>query len=173
MVRTDVLRRIESGGVVNRVRGAQTAVLTALCRTPARPHDGTAHDRRSDDCLLAAAVPRGLRAGVWSEAAKPGAPVTLYRRNLQRAFLTILDEKLNATPAASAEIRMLVKGELHALDRQLQTAIAAPGLDETTRRHFADAREEIATALDPRVNRPAPDPNAAAAAGGRGRGGLR
>jgi hypothetical protein len=114
-----------------------------------------------------------VRNGVWSELAKPGTAVTIYRRNLQRSYLTNMDQKLNATPASSAEIRMLVKGELKALDRQLQTAAAAPGLDESTRRHFVDSRDEIAAILDPRVPRPAPDPNAAPAGGGRGRGGLR
>jgi hypothetical protein len=114
-----------------------------------------------------------VRNGVWSELAKPGTAISIYRRNLQRAYLTNMDQKMNATPAASAEIRMLVKGELKALDRQLQTAAAAAGLDENTRRHLVDSRDEIAAILDPRVPRPAPDPNAAAAAGGRGRGGLR
>jgi hypothetical protein len=55
----------------------------------------------------------------------------------------------------------------------LQTAGAAPTLDENTRRHINDCREEIKIILDPRVPRPSPDPNAAPAAGGRGRGGLR
>jgi hypothetical protein len=67
---------------------------------------------------------------------------------------------------------MLVKGEAHALDRQLQTALNAPSLDEPTRRHLSDAREEITTMLDPRVPRPASDA-AAAPAAGRGRGGVR
>jgi hypothetical protein len=174
MVNTEVLRRIEAGGAVNRVRQAQMAILTALLQNARL--DRMTEQLTIDGATVAYAPMQflaDLRAGVWSEAAKPGAAVNLYRRNLQRSFLTVLDEKLNATPPASAEIRMLVKGELHALDRQLKTAVAAPGLDENTRRHYQDAIEEIATILDPRVNRPTPDPNAAAAAGGRGRGGLR
>ena len=53
---------------------------------------------------------------------------------LQRAYLEIMDQKLNGAPASSEEIRMLVKGELHALDAQLKTAVAAPSLDESTKR---------------------------------------
>ena len=78
----------------------------------------------------------------------------------------------NGTPGSSAEVRALVKGELKALDKQLQTAAAAAGLDENTRRHLNDSRDFIEMILDPRVPRPAPDP-AAAGAGGRGRGGIR
>ena len=94
------------------------------------------------------------------------------RRKLQRAYLESMDQKINGTPAASAEIRMLVKGELNALSRQLQTALSSTGLDENTRRHFADAREEIATILDPKVPRPEPAAGVPPALG-RGRGGLR
>jgi hypothetical protein len=113
-----------------------------------------------------------LRAGVWSELAKPGTAINLYRRNVQRAYLDNMDDRLNGQPAASAEVRALVKGELRALDRQLQTAAAAPGLDEGTRRHLVDARDEIAIILDPTVPRPAPA--AGGDAGGRGgRGGIR
>ena len=48
-----------------------------------------------------------VRTGIWSELDKPGAPVDIYRRNLQRAYLENLDQKLNGTGAAagSAEIR--------------------------------------------------------------------
>ena len=174
MVRTDVLRRIQPSGAVDRVRTAQTAVLTALLQN--QRIDRMTEQLTIDGPTVAYAPLQFLmdvRNGVWSEAAKPGTAVTIYRRNLQRAYLEIMDQKINGTPAASAEIRMLVKGELNALSRQLQTAAGATGLDENTRRHFADAREEIATILDPKVPRPEPAAGAGAAVGGRGRGGVR
>jgi Met-zincin/Domain of unknown function (DUF5117)/Domain of unknown function (DUF5118) len=174
MVRTDVLRRIQPSGAVERVRTAQTAVLTTLLQN--QRIDRMTEQLTIDGPTVAYAPLQFLmdvRNGVWSEAAKAGTAVTIYRRNLQRAYLEIMDEKVNGAPAASAEIKMLVKGELNALSRQLQTAAAAPGLDENTRRHFADAREEIATILDPKVPRPEPAAGAGAAVGGRGRGGVR
>ena len=173
MIRTDVLRRIQATGAVDRVRAAQVAVLTGLLQN--QRLDRMTEQLTIDRPTVAYSPLQfltDLRNGVWSEALKPGTAVTIYRRNLQRAYLDNLDKKLNATPAASEEIRMLVKGELHALDGQLQTAIASPGLEENTRRHFVDSRDEIKTILDPRVPRPA-EPAAGAAAAGRGRGGLR
>jgi hypothetical protein len=172
MVRPEVLRRIQPMGAIDRVRTAQTAILTALLQNQRI-------DRMTEQATLEPTVAYSplqfltdVRNGIWSELAKPGATIDLYRRNLQRAYLLNLDQKLNGTPAGSAEIRALVRGELRALDRQLTTASAAAG-DEATRRHIADSREEIKIILDPRVPRPAPDPAAAAAAGGRGRGGVR
>jgi hypothetical protein len=174
MINTEVLRRIQAVGAVDRVRTAQGAVLTALLQN--QRLDRMTEQLTIDGPTIAYSPMQllmDLRAGVWSELAKPGTAISIYRRNLQRAYLDNLDQKLNATPASSAEIRMLVKGELHALDKQLQTAAAATGLDENTRRHLTDSRDEIAIILDPRVPRPAADPNAAAAALGRGRGGVR
>jgi hypothetical protein len=173
MINTDVLRRIQATGAVERVRTAQAAVLTGLLQN--QRLDRMTEQLTIDGPTVAYSplqLLMDVRAGVWSELAKPGTAITIYRRNLQRAYLDNLDQKMNGTPASSAEIRMLVKGELGALDRQLQTALAAPGLEENTRRHLQDSRDEIAIILDPRVPRPPPDPNAAAP-GGRGRGGLR
>jgi hypothetical protein len=173
MVRPEVLRRIQPMGAIDRVRTAQTTILTSLLQN-------ARIDRMTEQATLDPTIAYSplqfltdVRTGIWSELAKPSSTIDLYRRNLQRAYLANLDAKLNGTPSASAEIRALVKGELRALDRQLQTAAAAAGADEATRRHITDSREEIKIILDPRVPRPAPDPAAAAAAGGRGRGGVR
>ena len=46
-----------------------------------------------------------LRAGVWSELAKPGATINIYRRNLQRAYLDNMDARLNGT-GGSTEVRV-------------------------------------------------------------------
>jgi hypothetical protein len=176
MIQPDVLRRIQPVGVVDRVRAAQTALMETLLQ-------GARIDRLTEQMTLDGAVAypplsflADLRNGVWSELAKPGTAISLYRRNVQRAYLNTLDQRLNGTasppaPPAGAEVRALVKGELKALDRQLQTAAGAAGLDENTRRHLTDSRDFIEMILDPRVPRPAPEP--AAAGGGRGRGGIR
>ena len=92
----------------------RAAVLTALLQnqridrmTEQLTIDG------ADGRVCAAAVPDWTCAPASGpSSAKPGTAISIYRRNLQRAYLDNLDQKLNGTPAASAEIRMLVKGEL-------------------------------------------------------------
>jgi len=174
MIKPDILRRIQPMGIVERVRAAQTAVMTSLLQSARL-------DRMTEQVTLdgAAAYPplqllADLRAGIWSELDKPGTAISLYRRNLQRSYLDNMDQRLNgapgvaagpATPPASAEIRAMVKGELRTLDRQLQQALAG-GSDEATRRHLQDARDEIAIILDPTVPRPAPAPAAGVGRGG-------
>jgi hypothetical protein len=170
LINPEILRRIQPSGVVDRIRTAQASLMSSLLQ-------GARLDRMTEQFTLdgATAYPplqflMDLRAGIWSEIAKPGTAISLYRRNVQRIYLDNMDQRLNGTPASSAEVRALVKGELRTLDRQLRGAMAAPGLDEATRRHLADAVDEIAIILDPTVPRPAPAP--AEPPGGRGRGGV-
>lgn len=178
MIKPEILRRIQAAGVVDRVRTAQAAVLANLLQNARL-------DRMTEQVTLDGAVAYSpvalltdVRNGIWSEASTPGTAVTLYRRNVQRSYLDQMDQKLNgaqgATPVApaSAEIRALVKAELRALDKTLQSALGAANLDESTRRHYVDSRDEIAIILDPTVPRPAAA-GAADAGGGRGRGGFR
>jgi hypothetical protein len=178
MIKPEILRRIQAAGVVDRVRTAQAAVLSNLLQNARL-------DRMTEQVTLDGAVAYSpvalladVRQGLWSEAATAGTAVSLYRRNVQRAYLEVMDQKLNgsqgATPVApaGAEVRALAKGELRTLDKQLQTALGASNLDETTRRHYVDSRDEIAIILDPTVPRPAAA-GAADAGGGRGRGGIR
>ena len=111
-----------------------------------------------------------LRAGVWSELAKPAAPITIYRRNLHRSYLDTIDTRLNGATPPSDEVRALLRGELRALDADIRKALTLV-TDEVSKRHLLDARDQIAQTLDPRAMRTrAPDP---AAAGRGGRGGVR
>jgi len=178
MIKPEILRRIQAAGVVDRVRTAQAAILANLLQNARL-------DRMTEQVTLDGAIAyspvallNDVRTGIWSEAATPGTSVSLYRRNVQRAYLEVMDQKLNGsqgTPPAApsgAEVRALVKGELRTLDKTLQTALGASNLDESTRRHYIDSRDEIAIILDPTVPRPAPAAGADAG-GGRGRGGFR
>ena len=109
-----------------------------------------------------------LRAGVWSELAKPGTAINIYPPQPAAVVPGQHGRRLNGSDG-STEVRSLVRGELLALDKQLQAALPA-ATDEMTRRHLQDCRDEIATMLDPLVPRPA----AGAGGGGRGgRGGVR
>ena len=167
LVKPDVLRRIQAVGVVNRVRTAQNTVMNSLMQ-PARL------DRLVEQTALDPAGAYSpvqflgdVRKGVWSELATPAKPIDTFRRNTQRVYLDTIDNRLNGTAATSDEVRALLKGELHALDGQIRTAL--PGVTDTaTRRHLEDARDQIAAILDPHAMREAP----AAAAAGRGRGGA-
>ena len=168
MIRPEILRRIQPTGIITRVQGMQAGLMTQLLQAAKLDH--MAEQAALDGALAYSPLQflTDLRVGVWSELAKPGTAINIYRRNLQRSYLENMDSRINAA-AGSEEVRSLARGEVKALDRQL--AAALPGAtDEFTRRHIQDCRDEIAAMLDPLVPRPAVG---AAGAGRGGRGGIR
>jgi hypothetical protein len=94
-----------------------------------------------------------VRRGIWSELEGAGAiRIDVYRRNLQNSYIDLLSNKLNVRPAVTDDYRALIKAEL----RDLGTAIGAASAratDRQTRAHLADARDQIAKALDIRLRR--------------------
>lgn len=169
MVRPEILRRIEPAGIIDRVRAAQNSVLNGLIQNAKL-------DRMTEQVALdgpAAYSPveflTELRQGVWAELQR-GGNIDIYRRNLQRSYLAIIDNRLNGPTAPSAEVRSLLKGELRAIGEAVDGALRgnAPR-DEATNRHLRDVIDEVATILDPRAMRDR-TPAAAGAAGGRGGG---
>jgi len=153
-LKPEILRRIEPAGVLSRVNAAQRRVLNSLLSNPRfdrlveqEAFDGPASYRPAD--FMA-----DVRKGIWSEL--DGGPVRIdaYRRKLQNSYIELLSTKLNVRPAVTDDYRALIKAEL----RDLSAAIAAASVravDRQTRAHLADARDEIAKALDPKFAAPA------------------
>ena len=147
----EVLRRIEPVGVLDRVRTAQQRVLSSLLSSTriARMVEeetlgGTAAYRPVD--FLA-----DVRKGIWSEAYGAGpVKIDAYRRNLQRAYVETLADRINGRQAAVDDARAFFRGELKTLDVDLRMASSRTA-DRTTRLHIDDVRTQIARALDPAV----------------------
>lgn len=75
--------------------------------------------------------------------------IDVFRRNLQRSYLDLLNERLNGRQAASDDARSIMRFELKTLDPALAAAVGRAG-DRETRLHLADARDQIAKILDPK-----------------------
>jgi len=177
-VRTDILRRIEPAGIISRIGRAQRQILSTLL-TPTRIGRLVEHQAVDGKNAYAAIdYLAELRKGIWKEIDAPGpVKVDTFRRNLQRAYVELIDERLNratATPAAAAatgpavatdEVRPLLRGELKTLSATI-TAALPRAADRTTRLHLEDIKDQIAKVLDPKFA--PPSPAASAPAGGRG-----
>jgi hypothetical protein len=155
-INPEILRRIEPVGVLDRVRTGQMRVLNSLLSTPRISRlveqealDGAAAYRPLD--FLA-----DVRKGIWSEIYN-GTPVKMdaYRRNLQRAYVEALADRVNGRTAAVDDVRAFFRGELKTLDADLRTALVRAG-DRATRLHIDDVRTQIERALDHTVVEPGP-----------------
>jgi hypothetical protein len=154
-LKPEILRRIEPSGAVTRVNAAQLRVLNSLL-------NNTRFDRLVEQEAIdgMAAYKPGdfmsdVRTGIWSEIDGGPVRIDVYRRNLQNSYIDLLSQKLNGRTPVDDEYRAMIRAEL----RDLNSAIAAAApraVDRETRAHMADARDQIAKALDPKFAAPAP-----------------
>jgi hypothetical protein len=101
---------------------------------------------------------RDMRKGIWSEA-NTAVAATIYRRNLQRAYIErmeyLMKEEIKAGRSgdyynvAQSDLRALVRGELTLLKSTL-TSAKAKTLDTETKYHYIDCIARIALILDPK-----------------------
>jgi hypothetical protein len=156
LVNPEVLRRIEPAGALDRLRTAQQRVLASLLSSARvlrlverEAIDGTGAYAPTD--FLA-----DVRRGVWPElTGSATVKIDAFRRNLQRAYLETLAERINGRQAAADDARALFRQELDLLDDALQGMAGRTG-DGVTRAHVADARAMIKRALDPTVQAAGP-----------------
>ena len=165
----EILRRIEPTGFADRIRTQQTTFLRQL-------FDDARLDRLADQMATAtSAAPAygvgdllgDVRKASFSELSAARVGVDAYRRNLQRAFVDLMNDKLNPAPAARGgpagprphgftppqpmpgDARALIRAELKDLDTALRLALPKAANRET-RAHLEDLRFRIDRALNPK-----------------------
>ena len=172
LIDTDILRKIEPEGEVTRITAAQSAAINALLNDGklTRLIENEALAKNSSDVYTLTEMLSDLRHGVWTEIYGT-APVKIdvYRRGVQRAYLTDVGDKINppaagaaaggrggggggrggaAPPPNTGEIKSMLRGELKSLDAELAAA-AKRTTDVPTKRHIDDARQQISHILKP------------------------
>jgi hypothetical protein len=152
---TEILRRIEPTGTLERIRLAQSRVMGSLLSTArlSRMVEQQAMDG------AAAYAPTDflgdVRKGIWSELTAASVTSDAYRRNLQRSYIDLMAGKINSRTPVTDEVRALVRAELQTLSQEIGAALAKAS-DRATRAHLADSRDQIAKALDPKIAPQAP-----------------
>jgi hypothetical protein len=157
VIKPEILRRIEPAGVLARIRTAQQRVLATLLAAPRLARlvedealDGAAAYRPTD--FLA-----DVRRGIWRELEAASVRIDAYRRNLQRAYLELMSDKINGRQAGTDEGRPFARGELRLLQQSVRGALTKT-TDRETRFYLEDVRDQITKILDPRFAPPAPAP---------------
>jgi len=164
-----VLRRIEPIGALSRIRNAQSSVLNNLLSSArfARIVEQEAIDGSS--AYGPTEFLADVRKGIWRELDSPQIRIDAYRRNLQRAYLDLVNNKLNAAApslppnlpvgfpagffASSGDEKPLYRSELKTLNSAIAVALAKAA-DKETRAHLEATRDQIAKMLDPKFAPP-------------------
>jgi hypothetical protein len=156
-VKTDILRRVEPFGALDRIKASQARVLAQLTSTAriARLVEQEALDGTA--AYKATTFLADVRKGIWRELEQPVVAINAFRRNTQRAYLEGMNDKLNSRAAAADDTRGLVRSELRAVDAAARRALLRT-TDVASRAHLEDVRDQIAKILDPKFAAPAPAP---------------
>ncbi|MET0395517.1 MAG: zinc-dependent metalloprotease [Longimicrobiaceae bacterium] len=164
----DILRRIEVEGAITRIGTAQRGILDQLLNDARmrRMVEFEALADRPGQVYTLGEMLTDVRQGIWSELSSGSPSIDPFRRNLQRAYLAEVAERVNpparpaaptglaallggpAAPTGPTEAQGMLRGELRALDAQIRSAIPRAG-DRATRLHLEAARDEIGKILDP------------------------
>ncbi len=155
LVDPEILRRIEPVGVLDRIRTSQARVLRTLMSGDrlARLVEQEAID--GDVAYAPTDFLADLRGGLWRELDEPEVRIDAFRRNVQRTYLDLIDDRLNGRSPAEGDARPFLRGELRALDRSIAAALAQVS-DRATRLHLEDVQDQIARTLDPPARASAP-----------------
>jgi hypothetical protein len=104
-----------------------------------------------------------VRKSVWKELDGVSVKIDPYRRNLQHAYLDLVNNKVNSNQtmpsglppefaamfASSADEKPFYRAELKSLNAAIGAALAKTS-DRETRAHLDAARDQIAKILDPK-----------------------
>ncbi|MGH7620133.1 MAG: zinc-dependent metalloprotease, partial [Gemmatimonadaceae bacterium] len=172
LIDTDILRKIEPDGEVTRIVNAQSSLINSLLNDAklTRLIENEALAKGGTEYTLTEML-SDLRHGVFTELYGSGPlKIDVYRRGLQRAYLTDVANKINPPAAAAAaggrggggggrgganapaantgEIKSMLRGELKALDAEVAAA-QKRATDVPTKRHLDDMRQQISHVLKP------------------------
>jgi hypothetical protein len=144
----EILRRIEPVGVLDRIRVSQTRVLGTLLGGGRLGRLVEQEVIDGDAAYPATAFLADVRHGVWRELDDREIRIDAYRRNIQRAYLDLLEGRLGGPSQAAGDAGPFLRGELRALDAAIGRAEGRMS-DRATRLHLEDVRHRIARTLDP------------------------
>ncbi|RMH12857.1 MAG: zinc-dependent metalloprotease, partial [Planctomycetota bacterium] len=147
MVSENIVARLSATGVADRVAAAQGRVLRSLL--DARRIDRMAElAQRNEDSYSISEFMGDLRDGIFRELAQlPPASVSLYRRNLQRAFVEALAGVIE-NPEPDSDYPAFARAELNSIRAMLASARQDDESDATLSVHLRDLTARITEALD-------------------------
>jgi hypothetical protein len=148
LIAPDILQRIESGGMMDRLRNLQVQTLNRL-------FDGDRLNRLSEtEALHGSPAYRitdlftDVQNGVWSEL-ESRTQIDPFRRNLQRAYLDKMADLMEEEEAKydQSDIKAVTRGMLDRLREDLKKS-AGRQKDDISKFHLQDALARVEKILE-------------------------
>jgi len=165
LVEENILRRIESSGMINRIGNYQRKVLNDVLDPSRLARLIEDKSMNGDDAYGMIDLFDDLRVSIWSEL-KTGDAIDTYRRNLQRTHIERMgflmktrrsdasfryfdyDSGYSAINVSTSDVRPMARADLKALKEEIKAAVPR-FKDEMSKFHLDDALEQIDLMLNP------------------------
>ncbi|WMN12465.1 zinc-dependent metalloprotease [Marivirga salinae] len=150
LIDAEILSRIESDGITDRIKALQTRTLNSLFSADRVKRVLENEALNGNDAYKATQMMSDLRTGIFSEL-RTGKSIDTYRRNLQKAYVEKLGElvKTEDEDIRTTDIPSLSRGNLVALRAEINRGLARQS-DQMSRYHLQDLVSRIDQILDPR-----------------------
>ena len=155
----DILGRLESNGAADRILSGQRRLLSSLINdTRIKRMAEHAAMTGEEQAYMPNEMLDDIRAGIWGELQDDQFQVSLYRRNLQRAFVEVLTDQVDKKDA-STDLPALSRGHLQSVLGQINDRASNAG-DDMTAMHLEDLRARIVKTLEGTQKTVTQDPTA-------------
>lgn len=150
MIDAEILGRIESSGITDRIKALQTRTLGSLFSADRVKRVLENEALNGNNAYKATQMMSDLRTGIFSEL-RTGRSIDTYRRNLQKAFVEQLGDLVNIEDddIRTTDIPSLSRGNLVTLRAEINRGLARQS-DQMSRYHLQDLVSRIDQILDPR-----------------------
>lgn len=153
LVDNSILSRIQPEGIVSSTTATASLIMSQLLGDGKvrRMFDIEATEGKS--AYTVGAMVADLTNGIWSELSTPNPQIDIYRRGIQRTYLTTMDSKIGV----NNDLKLYVKDNLRLLAKKIDQALPKTK-DRMTALHLQDSRAEIEKILLGKTNKAAPAP---------------
>lgn len=142
MMNNEILSLVSRANAVNRMKALQTGTLNNLLRTSRLLRVIEIETRWPQKAYPLTALMDDVQQSVWSELQTGQPEIGIYRRNLQRGYVNILENLLTSENTAGTDIRPIIRGQLLALQSSIENNISNAA-SEITRLHLKSMAKRI------------------------------
>jgi len=148
LVDSNILQRLEGTGAADRFLSSQRGILASLLDENRCKRMAELANTLPDKAYSPAQLLVDLRVGVFSELNGNAVEISLYRRNLQRAFVEQLGSFASSTSATS-DMPALARATLKTIQAEAKGA-ADRAKDGLVKAHLEDVQARIERILEPK-----------------------
>ncbi|MFO8028840.1 MAG: zinc-dependent metalloprotease [Cyclonatronaceae bacterium] len=145
----EILDLIQPFGSGNRIMQGQRRMLLNLMSTSRLNRMAEMEaSRNTEEIYPVDEMMTDIRKGVWQELGQNGVSIDMYRRNLQRAYLDVMEIQLPGVfIRTSNEGTAMIRGHLRVLKQDVDRALSRSA-DNATRYHLEDVSDRIRDILE-------------------------